>query len=147
MKPTLENAAAWVRARYPELAGAELDTAIREVERFLRRAERQARAGRAVTVQRLPNQYAFNGLAGCVSQWRCRATGTRAGLYQSVQGGMECDPELPWTTVCEEHNTLVSHGTLAQARRCRDPREWCDDCRDADDVRVEAARAAEPEKV
>lgn len=75
-------------------------------------------------------QYGFNGLAGCVTQFRSRATGTLVGLYHGEQSGMECDPEYPYVTVCEEHHTLVCHATLADARRCRDPRDFCDDCRE-----------------
>lgn len=82
---------------------------------------------RGVTVK----QYEHNGLTGCVAQWRSRDTKTLVGLYSSVQAGMENDPELPWSTVCEVHNTLVSHSCLAHARSCRSPLEFCDDCRDA----------------
>jgi len=76
-------------------------------------------------------EYGFNGLAGCVTQFRSRATRTRVGIYHSMQSGMESDPELPWSSVCEEHHTLVSHPTLEDARRTRDPRDFCDDCREA----------------
>lgn len=76
--------------------------------------------------------YAFNGLAGCVTQRKCRETGTLVGLYHSDQSGMESDPELPWTTVCEKHNTLVSHTTLALAKMTLShPTAFCDECRAA----------------
>jgi hypothetical protein len=81
---------------------------------------------------RQAKQYGFDGLAGCVARWRSRATGTLVGLYHGEQSGIECDPELPWVTVCEEHHTLVSHPTLVDGRRTRDPREFCDDCRALD---------------
>lgn len=74
-------------------------------------------------------EYAFNGLAGCVTQFRSRQTGTLVGVYASEQAGMEDDPECTWASVCEEHNTLVSHRTLALALSFRDPRDWCDCCR------------------
>lgn len=69
--------------------------------------------------------------AGCIEVRRSRATGTLVGLYRSAEAGMEEDPETPYTTVCEEHNTLVCHATLKLAREnLPDPRGWCDECRD-----------------
>ena len=130
-----DEAAAWVRSKYPELGLAEHDYVVREAVKYLRRQRSAARARQAPSAPRIAKWYSFNGLQGCVTQWRSRATGTHCGLYHSVQAGMECDHELPWSTVCELHSTLVSHATLAQARLCRDPREWCDDCRDADDAK------------
>jgi len=79
---------------------------------------------------RKPKVYRYNGLAGCVIQSVSRETGKLVGLYHSVQSGMEGDPELPWTTVCEEHNTLVSHPSLQAAKNSLPfPTSWCDDCR------------------
>lgn len=80
--------------------------------------------------RRIRKQYKFAGLAGCVVQNVSKKTGTLTGLYASDQAGMESDPELPWSTVCEVHNTLVSHHGLAEARRTLpDPTNWCDECR------------------
>jgi hypothetical protein len=76
-------------------------------------------------------EYAHEGLAGCVAQWRARETGTLVGLYHAVQARMESDPECRWCTVCEVHGTLVCHATLCDARRTRSPLAFCDDCRDA----------------
>lgn len=75
-------------------------------------------------------QYEYNGLSGCVTQFRSRATATLVGIYHGAQCGHEDDPEFPWLSVCEEHHTLVRHRTLASARLTRDPTEFCDDCRD-----------------
>ena len=75
--------------------------------------------------------YRFNGLAGCVTQRVSRDTGTLVGVYHAIQAGLEDDPEIPWVSVCELHNTLVGHGTLALAMAFTNPRAWCDDCRDA----------------
>jgi len=76
-------------------------------------------------------EYTHNGLSGCVQQTRSRITGTLVGLYHGDQSGIESDPEVPWTTVCEEHNTLVCHRTLRLARdHAPDPTGWCQECRD-----------------
>jgi hypothetical protein len=76
-------------------------------------------------------EYGHLGLAGLVQRTRARSTGTEVGLYASLQAGMESDPELPWCTVCEEHNTLVCHRTLALAREnAPEPEGWCEECRD-----------------
>lgn len=74
--------------------------------------------------------YSFNGLAGCVTQWRNRTTGTLVGVYHGEQSGMECDAEYPWLTVCEKHGTLVCHRSLTVAKATRDPRDFCDFCRE-----------------
>lgn len=75
-------------------------------------------------------QYEFNGLSGCVTQFRSRATRTLVGIYHGVQSGIESDPDYPWVSVCEEHHTCVCHATLANARLVRDPTDFCDDCRE-----------------
>lgn len=83
--------------------------------------------------------YAFNGLAGCVIQRRSRETGTLVGLYHSLQSGMESDPELPWSTVCEDHSSIVSHPTLRDAKHFLGyPTQWCDDCREKEKEKEEA---------
>jgi hypothetical protein len=78
----------------------------------------------------MPKQYDANGFAGCVEQRRNRLTGFLVGVYQADQAGMESDPATPWATVCEEHNSICVHGTLALARsHAGDPCGWCEDCR------------------
>lgn len=77
-------------------------------------------------------QYAHNGLAGCVSQFRSRDTRTLVGLYNCAQAGLEDNPETPWCVVCEEHHTLVCVESLRRARQIRSPREFCEAC-NADD--------------
>lgn len=75
---------------------------------------------------------------GCLQLRRSRATGTLVGLYRSAEGDMEVDPELPYTTVCEDHSTLVSHRTLADARaNLGHPEGWCDACRGEPDESME----------
>jgi len=74
--------------------------------------------------------YGLDGFAGLVQKMRAHSTGTEVGLYAADQAGMESDPETPWCTVCEEHNTLVCHSTLALARsHAADPAGWCEECR------------------
>ena len=72
--------------------------------------------------------YRHDGRLGCVALWRSRATGTEVGLYHARQAGIESDPECRWAVVCEKHGTLVCHPTLAEARRTRSGREFCDEC-------------------
>jgi len=72
--------------------------------------------------------YNHNGALGCVAQWTARDTGTLVGLYHGPQAGMENEEDI-WCVVCETHHTLIGHPTLAEARRTRSPREFCDDCR------------------
>jgi hypothetical protein len=75
-------------------------------------------------------EYGFDGLAGCVVIRKSRITGSRAGLYHSMQAGIETDPELPWVTLCEDHATMVCHGSLALAKEALpDPSVWCEECR------------------
>lgn len=75
-------------------------------------------------------QYGHNGLAGCVSQRKSRATGTLVGIYHAHQSGMEMDPDTPWCVVCEAHHTLVCVETLHAAQRTNDPTDFCEDCQD-----------------
>jgi hypothetical protein len=75
--------------------------------------------------------YSYNGLKGCVQQFRARATGTLLGLYHAEQAGIAAEAGSPWATVCEEHSTMVLHSSLAQARKVHNPRAFCDACREA----------------
>jgi hypothetical protein len=79
-------------------------------------------------------QYGFNGLSGCVTQFKSRATGTLVGVYHGEQSGLDANPEMPWLTVCEKHHTCVCHETLVSAKRTRDPAEFCEDCRDSQEA-------------
>jgi hypothetical protein len=63
---------------------------------------------------------------------RARSTGTLVGLYHAAEAGIDNDPENPWVTVCEEHNTFVSHQTRKHAEGfLSHPYEWCELCRQA----------------
>jgi hypothetical protein len=73
--------------------------------------------------------YDFNGLPGCVMQRRSRDTGALIGLYNAAQAGMKTDAGA-WTTVCEDHGTVVNHARLADARAwMAEPSIWCEGCR------------------
>jgi len=73
-------------------------------------------------------RYSYNGLAGCVTQQRNRCTKRLVGLYHSYQAGIESDPTLPWSTVCEEHGNVVCHANLANAKAAMSYPDWCEDC-------------------
>lgn len=67
--------------------------------------------------------------AGCEALRYTRAS-VLVGLYRSAESGMEEDDELPWTTVCEDHSTLVSHPSKRLAvAHLGHPDGWCDECR------------------
>lgn len=57
-----------------------------------------------------------------------RLTGTVVTIYDAVQA--DIDPEGGrWTTVCEDHDTLVNHPTLADARYfMAHVTVWCEEC-------------------
>ena len=96
-------------------------------------------------------EYSFHNLTGCVQRTKTRQTGTLVGVYHGVQSGGdresangarggESDPPIPslrgaqtrgpWVTVCEVHDNLVCHPTLALAKaHAADPAGWCEDCR------------------
>jgi hypothetical protein len=69
--------------------------------------------------------------SGCLVL-RTTRKGIHVGLYRSREAGIESDPEYPYTTVCEDHNTCVCHETRRSAEQCLShPEMWCDDCREA----------------
>jgi hypothetical protein len=74
--------------------------------------------------------YSAKGLAGCVQQRKCRATGVLVGVYRCDQAGL--DDNAPWATICEEHSTILSTTSLGAARSfASDSCSWCDACRAA----------------
>jgi hypothetical protein len=72
--------------------------------------------------------YSAHGLAGCVQQRRCRATGLYVSIYHATQAGIATDPEHPWATVCQTHCQIAVHNTLALARRHSALPDWCTEC-------------------
>lgn len=82
-------------------------------------------------LQRVPRkvrQYGHNGFAGCVTQRRCRATGSLVGVYRNDQAGL--DAAEPWSAVCEDHGIAQAFDRLDLAQdHARNPAEWCAECR------------------
>jgi len=79
--------------------------------------------------------YNLNGYAGLVERRRNRRTGTLVGLYHAHQAGIDADPETPWSTVCEDHSSMIGHRTLALARSGMvAPDDWCAACADPDPI-------------
>jgi len=68
------------------------------------------------------------GYAGLVEMRKCRVTKDYIGVYRSAEAGLEADPDLPWSTVCESHSYIVSHSTLANARAAASYPDWCEEC-------------------
>lgn len=69
----------------------------------------------------------FQGLRGCVTQRRSRATGHLYGLYNAEQARMDTAAGA-WATVCEDHDTICNHDTLALARYHLPSGDWCERC-------------------
>lgn len=62
---------------------------------------------------------------------RARQNGRLVVVVQSAEAGIEDDPALPWTIVCDEHDGCVCHETQQLAKRhASDPAAWCDGCRE-----------------
>lgn len=74
------------------------------------------------------------GRAGCISLRFCRrGAGPLTGVYRNAEAGLESDPDLPWSVVCEKHHTLICTTSRAMAESTStDTRNFCDDCREAD---------------
>lgn len=67
--------------------------------------------------------------SGCLAL-RTTRKGVPVGLYRSREAGIESDPDYPYTTVCEAHNTCVCHETRRSAEQALShPESWCDQCR------------------
>lgn len=77
----------------------------------------------------ISTEYAFNGLAGCVTQRMAGAV--LVGLYAAEQAGLDARGGQ-WVTVCEAHGALCSHRLRKTAeRQLPDPAGWCEACRGA----------------
>lgn len=67
--------------------------------------------------------------AGLVKTVRNRLTHRLVSIYRSAAAGIEDDPALPYTTVCEDHGRIICHQSLRYARRhLSDPAGWCGVC-------------------
>lgn len=62
-----------------------------------------------------------------VIERRARSTGTVVALYRQT---FECDPDLPWETLCVDHGGIVCHETRRTAEGwLSHPEEWCPVCK------------------
>lgn len=72
-------------------------------------------------------------LAGCRQAHYARENGALV-VVLGPEAGLDDDPELPWWTVCLDHDRLVGHPTLALARsHAADPEGWCGVCAGTED--------------
>lgn len=71
--------------------------------------------------------------AGCRQATKARSTGTLILVLRAEEAHLDdCDGELPWSTVCDDHGTVCAHPTLALARsHAAEPEGWCEDCMEA----------------
>lgn len=82
------------------------------------------------TVAKLRRKLRLPNHAGIIESRKNRASGTTIGLYHSAESGLELDPALPYSTVCETHGNIVCHETLASARQSMSQPDWCEDCQE-----------------
>lgn len=104
---------------------------------------RAAKAAKAAPKPRSTAPYRAEELAGCIEYRKRRSTGFYVGVYNGEEAGMDTDDgRMPWSTVCEEHSTVIHHATKTLAlAHARDPQGWCEECQRLLD---EAERAADP---
>ena len=58
-----------------------------------------------------------------------RSTGSLVVLVSSAE--QACDPDLPWTLICEQHNAVMQFETQASAVRFMPcPEDWCEECQE-----------------
>jgi len=80
--------------------------------------------------------------AGLRSWHRSRQTGLYVGVYDGEAADMDTDGGR-WQTVCEEHGSICSHGTLKLALyHAASPLDWCETCRTAHDHRARTTEAS-----
>lgn len=70
--------------------------------------------------------------AGFRSVRRNPRTGTFIVVLDDREQGDESDPDVGrWTTLCDDHGTLIFHDTLRLAEwHAADPEGWCEECRE-----------------
>jgi thiol-disulfide isomerase/thioredoxin len=60
-----------------------------------------------------------------------RQTWTMITVGDSVKDGWETDPSCKWYTLCEDHEEIVFHDVLVNARDAATvPAMWCPKCRE-----------------
>lgn len=83
--------------------------------------------------------------AGCRQLRRARSTGTLVGVYDGEEAGLDTDGGR-WSTVCEDHGTIIAHDTLTLARyHSSAPEGWCEECMKPAELRDSDAYADDPE--
>jgi hypothetical protein len=69
--------------------------------------------------------------AGLREYRRNRRTGAMVGVYDGEAAGLDTDGGR-WSTVCEDHSTIIAFHTLAAARdHAAVPDSWCEPCYEA----------------
>lgn len=67
--------------------------------------------------------------AGCVAL-RYNRQGMLVGIYRSDEAGLESDPELPWSVVCEAHGGIISTQSRRFAESAAASTDWCPTCQE-----------------
>lgn len=71
----------------------------------------------------------FKHFAGYRACRKARSTGTIISVVDGLEQGLDLEGGR-WYTVCEEHDTTVSHGSLTLAfSHASQPEHWCEKCR------------------
>jgi hypothetical protein len=71
--------------------------------------------------------------AGILAVYSNGLTGKFVCLYDGAAQGLDTDAGK-YTLLCTCHGLTLSHNNRAQAAQmARNPTEWCEECRDADD--------------
>lgn len=69
--------------------------------------------------------------AGQVARMLNRETGSLMGVYRAEEAGLDTLGG-PWVAVCEDHGSIVNVQTARRAHEAaRDPRSFCEGCRDS----------------
>ena len=73
----------------------------------------------------------IRSLAGVRHVAFARSTGALVAVYDGHAQGLDTDGGR-WSTVCEDHGSVVAHEMLKLAiSHAAAPEGWCDDCREA----------------
>ncbi len=68
---------------------------------------------------------------------RNRQLGITVSLYDGVPAGMDVSAGR-WQTVCDRHNTIISHRTISLARsHLACPLDWCEECRSGNQLSLD----------
>jgi hypothetical protein len=85
--------------------------------------------------------------AGQVARMVNRETGSLMGVYRAAEAGLDTDAGA-WAAVCEDHGSIVNTSTARLAHSAaRDPRSFCEGCREGMPNRIVNRIASSLEKV